>query len=345
MRARAREVNIFNMSLLDILCGALGAFCFMMLVLLPYYKPPADADDLRQQQATTDELMKKLEKLKEQAKDSALAKQLQDLVQQLQDQIKQLQGQVNQFASENQQLKTQNDALTKKNDEQARALDQRRPFLTTVTTIPPQNVNLYVWDDSVNADKKTAAPFDPTQPRQWPSWTGDTLAWLNGTSTWLVRDSPPNIHYKVYVKLTNDPASRIVSSVDGEVVGENAKWAIELPQVTLSPERFWTLLGTMTGEPQGKVSFKPATQEERDAEWTKLSKGATPPPVPSPPGTTFPFGPAAPAGSASAARPTATAVSEEERKAMLERIERMRRERQRQQQQQATPAAATTQTP
>ena len=46
MRARNREINIFNMSLLDILCGALGAFCFMMIVLLPYYKPGA-ADDAR----------------------------------------------------------------------------------------------------------------------------------------------------------------------------------------------------------------------------------------------------------------------------------------------------------
>jgi hypothetical protein len=37
MRRRNREVNIFNMSLLDILCGALGAFCFMMLALFPSY--------------------------------------------------------------------------------------------------------------------------------------------------------------------------------------------------------------------------------------------------------------------------------------------------------------------
>lgn len=35
MKSRSREVNIFNMSLLDILCGALGAFCFMMLALFP----------------------------------------------------------------------------------------------------------------------------------------------------------------------------------------------------------------------------------------------------------------------------------------------------------------------
>jgi hypothetical protein len=37
MKPRNREINIFNMSLLDILCGALGAFCFMMLTLFPYY--------------------------------------------------------------------------------------------------------------------------------------------------------------------------------------------------------------------------------------------------------------------------------------------------------------------
>jgi hypothetical protein len=35
MKSRNREVNIFNMSLLDILCGTLGAFCFLMLALLP----------------------------------------------------------------------------------------------------------------------------------------------------------------------------------------------------------------------------------------------------------------------------------------------------------------------
>lgn len=37
MRAKNREINIFNMSLLDILTGALGAFMFMMLSFVPYY--------------------------------------------------------------------------------------------------------------------------------------------------------------------------------------------------------------------------------------------------------------------------------------------------------------------
>ena len=45
MRKQNREVNIFNMSLLDILCGALGAFCFMMLALFPSYIKAKNATD------------------------------------------------------------------------------------------------------------------------------------------------------------------------------------------------------------------------------------------------------------------------------------------------------------
>ncbi|MGH7320382.1 MAG: hypothetical protein ACRELA_12260, partial [Candidatus Rokuibacteriota bacterium] len=39
MKPRNREINIFNMSLLDILCGALGVVCFLMLGLFTYHKP------------------------------------------------------------------------------------------------------------------------------------------------------------------------------------------------------------------------------------------------------------------------------------------------------------------
>jgi hypothetical protein len=37
MKPRRREVNIFNMSVLDLLTGALGAFCFLTLALFPSY--------------------------------------------------------------------------------------------------------------------------------------------------------------------------------------------------------------------------------------------------------------------------------------------------------------------
>jgi len=37
MKPRNREVSIFNMSVLDLLTGALGAFCFLTLALFPSY--------------------------------------------------------------------------------------------------------------------------------------------------------------------------------------------------------------------------------------------------------------------------------------------------------------------
>lgn len=106
MRARNREINIFNMSLLDILTGMLGAFLFLMLGLLPYYAKvsknkdidPAEVEQLRntvqQQKQQIDglnkqiaDLTKQLEELKKQAADNSGNPQY---AQQLQQQIDQM---------------------------------------------------------------------------------------------------------------------------------------------------------------------------------------------------------------------------------------------------------------
>lgn len=38
MKRRNREINIFNLSMLDVISGAMGAFLIIMVILLPYYK-------------------------------------------------------------------------------------------------------------------------------------------------------------------------------------------------------------------------------------------------------------------------------------------------------------------
>lgn len=311
MRTRTREVQIFNMSLIDILCGALGAFCFMMLVLLPFYKPPGSASDLQKEQSKTQDLLKELEKLKEVAKDSALAQQMGEMLQRLQERINQLQGQVNQFAAQNQQLKSDNQTLAAKDEKQSRQLEMRHPFLTVVGTYPPQDVDLYLQSDGLSEDKKRTNPsFDLTKLHQDIFWSGDASFWWpdHGITAWMTRDAPVGVHYKVYVKLAAQPAPRLASSVEGRVYGD---WgSLQLPGVPLSPARFWTLLGTFTVEAEGKVAFKEATQAERDAEWSKLSKGAPPPPAP----TAQPGAPAMP----------------EERKKLLDQIEEARKKGQQQ---------------
>src|SRR5947199_5795037 len=143
MRARPREVNIFNMSLLDILCGALGAFCFMMLVALPYYI--VGTPDRARSQQRTEELLKDLDKLRERMSDPAQAEELRRLIEEMTAQIKQLEGQVNQYAYEKEQLTKENEQYAATDKKQRRLIAQRKPTAVLVSANDlDQQMDLYL---------------------------------------------------------------------------------------------------------------------------------------------------------------------------------------------------------
>jgi hypothetical protein len=329
MRARRREINIFNMSLLDILCGALGAFCFMMLVALPYYKPGAGSSaQLRENQQKTDELMRELEKLKERMGEAGAAEDLDDLLRKLQAQIQSLQGQVNQLTAENEQLKT-------KNEQQARRLEQKKPFLIISVAIDTsQELDIYVEDDLVAEGKDRSAnpPFDPKKPWHVSNWMNDITGIFvpnRGVVVWIGSETGPGAHYKIYLKYATEPKLRKPTSTSSTAYGDfgNTRMA-KLPVLTLTPERFWTFLGTINIDDNFKMSWKEATEEERDQEWTRVMKSPPPPIVMTTPVAAATPGPAT-------ASPSAT-LSEERRAA----LERLRQEQQ--QKQQAVPPAKST---
>jgi len=345
MRTRTREVQIFNMSLVDILCGALGAFCFMMLVLLPYYKPPGKAADLQKEQNKTQELLKELEKLKDAAKDSALAQQMAEMMRKLEEQLKQMQGQLNQLTAENGRLKTENQNLAAKNEKQFRQLDMRRPFVSMAVANPSQDVGIYLDSDGMTEKKKSNPPFDPATQHQPFFFAGDISGWWSdhGVAVWMTRDAPAGVHYKLYVKIpqATDPltafAAPPATTVKTMALGDT--WKLELPDVTLNSARFWTLVGTFTVNPDEKLTFKEANQAERDAEWTKLSK-TTPPPVVKPTATGAPVMPF----SGPTAQPRPTAVSPEEqqrRRKVIEEMDKARKKAEQERQSQpASPSAS-----
>lgn len=133
-RRRNREINIFNMSLLDILCGALGTFCFMMIALLPYYKPPGKEKDIRESQQKTEALIKKIDETNLKMGDSPAVEDLRDLVEQLKKQIQEMQGQLNQTLSAVEQLARKNQELITQNAELADENEQLTGKLKKMTT-------------------------------------------------------------------------------------------------------------------------------------------------------------------------------------------------------------------
>ena len=158
MRARRREINIFNMSLLDILCGALGAFCFMMLVALPYYKPPGQEKKLREAQEETNRLVQEIEKMKDHMADQKSVEDLSELVKKLEAQIKLLQGEVNRLSAENQDLRSQVAQLDAENkrlrpeNERLRARNQQLEALNQ--QLQSEKQQLQAQNEQLHAEKK-----------------------------------------------------------------------------------------------------------------------------------------------------------------------------------------------
>jgi hypothetical protein len=323
MKVRPREINIFNMSLIDILCGALGAFCFMMIVSLPYYKPPGSGG-LREQQQATNDLFKDIDRL--QNSDLSDPKQLEELkkkLQELEAQVKQLQGQVNAYAAENEELKKKNEDLQAANDKKDKTLRQKKPFLVVTSgNNLAQDIDLYLQDDMVSdkTGKGVNGPLDPTKPRNFSNWASDQMAYVpgHGVTVWVTTDTPVDAHYKVYVKLASDVSTRAPTEMRTVVFGDFGKTNQSvLPTVTLTLERYWALLGTIAVDAENKLSFKEATPTEREAEWKELMKNVqtpTPTPVPSP--------------SISA---TVAPATEAQRRAILEKMRRDEEERRRRQ--------------
>jgi len=138
MRATNREINIFNMSLLDILTGMLGAFLFLMLGLVPYYSKAVNGTVISEEEKRKfDELKKLLEKgLKGPLSPEEAA---------------QLQAEMDRLNNENQQLRGENQQLTndlQQTKQDLQAANQEKNFWSGQGAIMALTT---VWD-SVDAD-------------------------------------------------------------------------------------------------------------------------------------------------------------------------------------------------
>ena len=138
MRAKNREINIFNISLLDILTGMLGAFLFLMLGLVPYYSKVVKGNLISEEEKRKfDELKKLLEK--------GLKGPLSP------EEVAQLQGEMDRLNKENQQLRGENEQLQsdlRQTKQELQAANQEKDFWSGQGAIMALTT---VWD-SADAD-------------------------------------------------------------------------------------------------------------------------------------------------------------------------------------------------
>ena len=120
-------------------------------------------------------------------------------------------------------------------------------------------------------NKNPCPPFDPRIKHNLPHWSGDHCFWSAITADWMVRDSPVGVHYKLYANLTNNQGQRRdPATVTTLVINDGPD--VKVPDVQLTPERPWALMGVITVGDKNVLSYKEATSAERDEEWKKCRR-------------------------------------------------------------------------
>jgi len=199
MKSRNREVNIFNMSLLDILCGALGTFAFMMIMLFPYYSIGKNAA----KQAP--EVPPGVDpQTFEEAK--ARIQQLEDTLKKFQDYSKDLENQVTQLRAQNKQLQDQ----AKSNSSSMDQMQMRNPFVSQLFFLadgPEDQAELYVSDDRETTDNKRRTAKPDVTKSQPGNWHGDLSVFGRAGAYFMVRDTPGGKYHVLLKVIKHDPAA------------------------------------------------------------------------------------------------------------------------------------------
>jgi hypothetical protein len=248
MKQKNKEVNIFNMSLLDILCGALGAFCFMMLVLFQYWKPEGAA--VTKAKENTTQLEQKLQDLMKQMQGmSNLPPDVAQRLQQMEKEFQGLRGEVGKLRAMLQQAQAQSEAH-RRDAEQARGQAEaankelskyraRNPMTVVMTTTSRgHDVDLYVKDskmEEVNPNK--------VQGVKWPGDVMYNTASSPASDVWMMRDVPAG-EYRVYYKFLDRRGNADPATIDAYYLHHNS--IVRLPRLTLPNDRQAYHVGNIT---------------------------------------------------------------------------------------------------
>jgi hypothetical protein len=247
MKARNREINIFNMSLLDILCGALGVFCFMTLVLFPYWRPTgATAETLEKNKQAIEE---ELKQLKQKLGESVDGKQALQQLEQLEQRMKQQQGDLNQARRE----------LAEK-DKKMERLEMRNPLVVAVEWDTAHDADVFLEPVNFGSNGKLTERIDPKK-KQGTNFTGEAMADHNkgpATDVWLQRDLVSGGEEKVYYKLIKMNGETKPANLSGYFIANDVLNL--LPSVVVAQEQTAVWVGTFKMSADYQVRFEAAPE-------------------------------------------------------------------------------------
>lgn len=275
MKPRNREINIFNLSMMDVISGAMGAFLILVVILSRHYQStPVVTETVLQLQRELAEATGHLDQASREVNaGSRDPGEIERFLRQAKDNVNAGKAAINELRNELDVA----DARIRRLDEQVatlqariedldRELSVRRPFyLEAEWSCDAQgDVDIYL-QGSLPGEKGTyMPPFQLVQ--QWRYFSDELYvdaSGQRGAEIWLYERAVPGNRIKVFYKLDGD--ARPSCTVRGYVFG-NAFEQIRLPESALDTRKPWLLAGTLTVDDDHKVRFAAATEAESRAE-------------------------------------------------------------------------------
>ena len=230
MKPRNREINIFNLSMLDVISGAMGAFLIIMVILLPYYKKETiDYQRELQQSRTAEEAARKAVKAAETAQRAA-----EETARKAVESVRAAQAE----AEQNRQRA------------EASAQQLAKTFLLVHIqwNTKFQDVDLHVIDP-------TGAEFyyeHKTHPGR-PGVLSVDSQFGPGNEVWSISSAPPG-DYRIYAILFNPRDVNDTPTITGSVIHRDGSTA--LPPTQLPTKGLKSLVATVTVSADGRVSIQ-----------------------------------------------------------------------------------------
>ncbi|MCP5433142.1 MAG: hypothetical protein H6923_07720 [Alphaproteobacteria bacterium] len=206
MRRKSREINIFNLSMMDVISGAMGAFLIIMIVLARYYNSdPGNKENVEAIKAELQSVQARLKEIESSFRRAGIeSSDITRAVSEAGREVKKAESDLDKLREQLDQAEQEIERLK----EQQKSLLQRRAFAVSVNwACPGADIDLYLWDTQKGVDGSLPEPMDPRR-EQNSKWAGDLRAeWDDGPpEMWIVTSSVAQTQYKVYVKLLNADA-------------------------------------------------------------------------------------------------------------------------------------------
>ena len=230
MKPRNREINIFNLSMLDVISGAMGAFLIIMVILLPYYKKETiDYQRELQQSRAAEETARKAAQAAETAQRTA-----EETARKAGESVRAAQAE----AEQNRQRA------------EASAQQLAKTFLLVHIqwNTKFQDVDLHVIDP-------TGAEFyyeHKTHPGR-PGVLSVDSQFGPGNEVWSIQSAPPGA-YRIYAILFNPRDVNDTPTITGSVIHRDGSTA--LPPTQLPAKGLKSLVATVTVSADGRVSIQ-----------------------------------------------------------------------------------------